>query len=75
MGSPTHRHIYNNRTFDLRLNGREFESHRLFALSGSNLGQVTYTYWPSRSQFSIVLAYRYLAAGEKPPLVRLSRQL
>jgi len=30
------------RAFDLRLNGHEFESHRLLALPDSDLGQVTH---------------------------------
>jgi len=34
------------RAFDLRLNGREFETHRPLALPGSDLGQVTHTYVP-----------------------------
>ena len=38
------------RAFDLRLNGREFNS--LAALLSSDSGQVTHTCWPSRSQWS-----------------------
>ena len=34
------------RAFDLRLNGREFETRRPLVLPGSDLGQVTYTYVP-----------------------------
>ena len=41
------------RAFDLWVNGREFETCRPLALPGSNFGQVTHTYWPSRSQWSI----------------------
>jgi len=37
------------RVLDLRLNSHEFKTRRLLALPGSNLGQVTRTYWPSRS--------------------------
>jgi len=37
---------------DLRLNGRECETRKLLALLGSKLGQLTHTYWPSRSQWS-----------------------
>ena len=40
------------KTFDLRLNGREFGSHRR-ALLDSNLVQLFHTYWPSMSQWSI----------------------
>jgi len=34
------------RAFDLQLNGRDFETRRPLALSGSDLGQVTHTYVP-----------------------------
>jgi len=36
----------------MRLNGPEFETRRPRALPGSNHGQVTRTYWPSRLQWS-----------------------
>jgi len=56
------------RVIDLQLNGREFISHRQLALLGSSLGQViTPTGLTHRS--GLVLAY--LAAGEKPPSLRL----
>jgi len=57
--------------FDLRLNGREFKSHSLLALSGSNSGQVTPTGLAGRSG----LVLMYLTAGEKPLSMRLSHQL
>jgi len=40
------------RAFDLRLSSCEFEFHKPLVLPGSNIGQVTHTYWPSRSQWS-----------------------
>ena len=40
------------RALDLRLNGCEFETRRPLVLLGSKLGQLTHTYWPSRSQWS-----------------------
>jgi len=50
------------RALDLRLNGRGFKTRRPLALPGSNLGQVTHTYWPIAGRSCLVRAY--LAAGE-----------
>jgi len=60
------------RAFDLRLNGHEFEAQAISCRAVSlGIGQLTPTGLAGRSGLVRV----YLAAGEKPPSVRLSRQL